>query len=279
MSWVMRSPSCSQTFRSCARRRPLGIVDEQVAAAAARSAARCARPPRPAPSAWRRARGAAKLIGAGYASTPISRALPPGPLRIFHVSITTSQPPGRCAAGTLPRSWRRTPRVRRSCMRASSRSVRAKVSCSRRAGADAVGARVRTARRDGAAPGGDHHPRGALPQRLGRRTAGGRPLGRCVREQAARQARAGAAGPPLHPHAPRASATASSPSLRGRPPRRPRTGRREHRGDSAPVPEGFHKMFTSSCPTVNRLTTPLRSRPTAPGFAGRNPAIQPEEKQ
>ncbi len=53
---------------------------------------------------------------------------------------------------------------------------------------------------------------------------------------------------------------------------------RKHPGGSAPIPDGFHKMFTSSCRTDNRLHA-SRPRPTVPGFAGRNPAIQPEEKQ
>ena len=66
MSWVMRSPSCSQTLRSCAERRVLGVVDEQVAQQQRRSAARCVRPPRPAPSAWCRRARRRKLIGAGY---------------------------------------------------------------------------------------------------------------------------------------------------------------------------------------------------------------------
>ena len=49
----------------------------------------------------------------------------------------------------------------------------------------------------------DRHARGALPRRLGRRAARRRPLGRCVRLQAAHQARSRDARPPLHPHPPR----------------------------------------------------------------------------
>ena len=80
-------------------------------------------------------------------------------------------------------------------------------------GADAVRARVRTARRDGAAARRDHLARGSLPHRLGRRAAPRRPLGRRLREQGAQQARGWRCPTASSSTRTRASATASSRSL------------------------------------------------------------------
>src|SRR3954447_25367256 len=70
-----------------------------------------------------------------------------------------------------------------------------------RYGAHPVGARVRPARRARAQRGRHRPPRGPVPARLGRTPARWRPLDRRVRPQAASEARAGAAGAAVHPHA------------------------------------------------------------------------------
>ncbi len=203
MSWVMRSPSCSQTFRSCARRRVLGVVDEQVAAAAARSAARCARPPRRGPSATGSRRAAQEAHRREDIDPRETRRLLYGffTVRSRVCNSSTHGWVGRFrVVAAYPESAEPT---LTSSTPASSRSGSARGSCSPPAGRS----RCRCASSNCSSRWRERQGAIITREELYRTVWGGelrrgRPLRRRVREQAARQARGRAARPPLHPHPP-----------------------------------------------------------------------------
>ena len=170
MSWVMRSPSCSHAFRSCASVGALGVVGEQVAQQQRGSAARCARPPRRAPSGVA-STGAVQRSSSGENMLALVRPR----RRRFHDFFTTRSRAlqlhamrahaRRCASVAAARCAEHALRTR--CTRASWRSGSARASCWPRPRADAVGARVRAARRDGPARRRDRHARGAVQHASG----------------------------------------------------------------------------------------------------------------
>jgi hypothetical protein len=121
-------------------------------------------------------------------------------LRLFHESITSWQRAGGRSTATLY--------VGGGLRRKREHAVRGRtgdqagrgLGPGHRARADVIGAGVRAAGGDGPSGRRGRYARRAVRRRVGWRAARRRPLGRRVREQAARQAGDGDARPSLHPH-------------------------------------------------------------------------------
>ena len=210
MSWVIRSPSCSQSTGRARGRRARGSRRAGRAAAASR-AGRCGRTPRTGRAARvgraaqqrHRVDRSGDVARRGAAFTARSQPL--------HGSVTGARRGRQRAEGAgrwrlrrapddvlTPGSWRSGPRdgLALAGGRALTLSVRE------------FGLLVALARRRR-----PHRLREELYRDgVGRPAARRRPLDRRLRAQAAREARGRAAGVALHPHPRRASATGSSPS-------------------------------------------------------------------
>ncbi len=227
MSWVMRSPSCSHTFRS----RASGACSGKSA-----SRSRISRPERctlrPAsstssirePSMPRRR----KLIGAGYSPRGPAGAAAARPAELACLFTFFSRMNHEFATrGRSPTS------IMLACGRVSARTAIGGNGGTIYAGeleihpaeglALATGQALTLSVREfellvamAQAARDDRHARGALPRRVGWRAARRRPLGRRVRLQAAHQARSRDARPPLHPHPPRLRLPLPTPTSCGR---------------------------------------------------------------
>ena len=158
-----------------------------------------------------------KLIGRGYCPRRPARRTAPV-YRFFTTRSRVCNAWSVSAACDACAPWRPTRRARHPsgvALRGRARDpARGGTGARERARADAVGARVRAARRRWPRASGAIITREELyAHRVGRRAASRRPLGRRVREQAAQQARGGAAGPALHPHPPRVRIPLPTPAF------------------------------------------------------------------
>ena len=148
MSWAMRSPSCSQSDELARELGALGVVDQQVAQQ--QRGALDVSPATPRAARQTSSRGRARCSRAIATNASPRRAAKPGSSRVFHSGSRPGNERRRRAARCLRRHGGGTAPGTTSSASARSRSGRPTAWCSRRAGAEPVGARVRSAGRAGA---------------------------------------------------------------------------------------------------------------------------------
>ena len=246
MSWVMRSPSLLAGGEILRERRVLGQRGEQLAqqqAGALDVASRVLDERRQggvrASSEQAHPQRCARFDGSASDSSRVSSSFTTSS-RVDHDFATSCgrRPRRRYGRGGLSRQ-----REHPVCGRTGDQARRGP-GARHRPRADAVGARVRAARRDGQPGRRDRHARRAVRDGLGRRAARRRSLGRRVREQAARQARGRRC-----PTAASSTPTPDSATASSRSPREAAGGDaladdvHEPRADGAVA---IHEMFTSS---------------------------------
>ena len=151
MSWVMRSPSCSQRLEVLGERGVLGEARQQLAQQQRRALHVAPAFSTSVTSVRVGRRGGEQAHPQGYATSPAPAS---SASRVLHDSITTSQPVRGGPSESMCR-WRALVTTRAPCMRASSRSGSARVSCSPRGRALTLSVRefellVAMARRAGA---------------------------------------------------------------------------------------------------------------------------------
>src|SRR4051812_29197121 len=217
-SRAIRSPSCSHSTSAAARSARSGQSPRRsrrrtVARATLRPDCSKSSSTPASPDVWRSA----------MAARQSARAAIPAPVHRPFTGASRAGHRWRRGAGDPPAHGGGTAAGGHDPHRRARDPPRAGARARRRRRAEPVGPRVRPARRARAQRRAHRAPRGPVPTRVGRDAARRRPLDRRLRPQAPREARARAAGPPVHPH-PRRLRLPVRAGPGGHPPPRSRRG-------------------------------------------------------